>query len=116
MQSVEHGGRSGSGAAEDASEHGRVEMDVNVERRAESLDCRDSPALAVGDSLAGRGATQNIMKQAASLKNVELPLLLPGIKVNTSPTDFAPIEQEQLAKFNGEKWETFGEIFDAYRR
>ena len=59
---------------------------------------------------------ENIMKQAASLKNVDLPLLLPGIKVNTSPTDFAPIEQEQLARFNGEKWETFGELFDAFRK
>jgi len=59
---------------------------------------------------------ENIMKQAANLKNVELPLLLPGIKINTSPTDFAPIEQEQLAKFNGEKWETFGDLFDAFRK
>src|SRR5499433_1910139 len=59
---------------------------------------------------------ENIMKQAASLKNFELPLLLPGIKVNTSPTDFAPIEQEQLARFNGEKWDLFGELFDAFRK
>jgi branched-chain amino acid transport system substrate-binding protein len=59
---------------------------------------------------------ENIMKQAANLKNVELPLLLPGIKVNTGPTDFAPIEQEQLARFNGEKWDLYGEIFDAYRK
>jgi branched-chain amino acid transport system substrate-binding protein len=59
---------------------------------------------------------ENIMRQAANLKNVELPLLLPGIKVNTSPTDHAPIEQEQLAKFNGEKWDTFGELFDAFRK
>src|SRR5688572_24287850 len=58
----------------------------------------------------------NIMKQAANVKNLELPLLLPGIKINTSPTDFAPIEQEQLAKFTGEKWETYGEIFDAFRK
>ena len=56
---------------------------------------------------------ENIMKQAANLKDFELPLLLPGIKVNTSPTDFAPIEQEQLAKFDGERWVLFGEIFDA---
>jgi hypothetical protein len=55
---VEHGGRSGSGAAEDAIEHEGVEMDVHVERRAESLDGRDRPALAVGDALAGRGATE----------------------------------------------------------
>ena len=59
---------------------------------------------------------ENIMKQAASVKNLDLPLLIPGIKVNTSPTDFAPIEQEQLAKFDGERWVTFGEILDAFRK
>jgi branched-chain amino acid transport system substrate-binding protein len=59
---------------------------------------------------------ENIMRQAASLKNVELPLLLPGIKINTSATDFAPIEQEQLAKFDGERWVTFGELYDASKK
>jgi len=59
---------------------------------------------------------ENIMRQAASIKDLELPLLIPGIKVNTSPTDFAPIEQEQLARFDGEKWAEFGEIFDAFRK
>ena len=59
---------------------------------------------------------ENIMKQAANVKNFELPLLLPGIKINTSPTDFAPIEQEQLAKFDGERWALFGEMFDAVRK
>jgi branched-chain amino acid transport system substrate-binding protein len=59
---------------------------------------------------------ENIMKQAASIKDFELPLLLPGIKINTSPTDFAPIEQEQLAKFDGEKWALFGEILEAIRK
>jgi branched-chain amino acid transport system substrate-binding protein len=59
---------------------------------------------------------ENIMKQAANLKNVELPLLLPGIKVNTGPNDYAPIEQEQLARFNGEKWDLFGDLFEAYRK
>jgi branched-chain amino acid transport system substrate-binding protein len=59
---------------------------------------------------------ENIMRQAANIKDLELPLLLPGVKINTSPTDFAPIEQEQLARFNGEKWETFGELFDAFRK
>jgi branched-chain amino acid transport system substrate-binding protein len=58
----------------------------------------------------------NVMKQAASIKNLELPMLLPGIKVNTSPTDFYPIEQEQLAKFTGEIWQTFGEIYDASKK
>jgi len=59
---------------------------------------------------------ENIMKQAANLKNFELALLLPGMKVNTSPTDFAPIEQEQLAKFDGERWVLFGEVYDASKK
>ena len=59
---------------------------------------------------------ENIMKQAANLKNVDFPLLLPGIKVNTSPTDHAPIEQEQLAKFDGERWVLFGELLEAVKK
>ena len=59
---------------------------------------------------------ENIMKQAASLKNLELPLLLPGVKINTSATDHAPIEQEQLAKFDGERWALFGELYDAGKK
>src|SRR5436309_11359037 len=59
---------------------------------------------------------ENIMKQAASLKNLELPLLLPGIKINTSATDFAPIEQEQLARFDGERWVLFGDLYDAAKK
>jgi branched-chain amino acid transport system substrate-binding protein len=55
----------------------------------------------------------NVMKQAANLKDLELPMLLPGIKVNTSPTEFYPIKQEQLAKFDGKEWVRFGEIYDA---
>jgi branched-chain amino acid transport system substrate-binding protein len=56
---------------------------------------------------------ENIMKQAASIKNLELPGLLPGIKVNTSATDFAPISQIQLMKFKGETWERFGDILNS---
>jgi branched-chain amino acid transport system substrate-binding protein len=52
----------------------------------------------------------NIMRQAVNLKDLELPLLLPGIKVNTSPTNYSPIRQMQLATFNGESWELFGEL------
>jgi len=52
----------------------------------------------------------NLMKQAASIKDLELGMLLPGIKINTGPKDFFPIEQMQLAKFNGTSWELFGEI------
>jgi branched-chain amino acid transport system substrate-binding protein len=57
----------------------------------------------------------NIMKQAASLKNLELPLLLPGVRITTGPNDFAPIEEEQLARFNGERWELFGNVMVAGR-
>ena len=52
----------------------------------------------------------NIMKQAASIKDLELDGLLPGIKVNTSGTDFAPLSQVQLERFKGGTWELFGEI------
>ncbi|HUS11464.1 MAG TPA: ABC transporter substrate-binding protein [Pyrinomonadaceae bacterium] len=53
---------------------------------------------------------ENIMRQAASLKNFEIPVLLPGIKLNTSATDFYPIEQLQLARFDGKRWVLFGEL------
>jgi branched-chain amino acid transport system substrate-binding protein len=52
----------------------------------------------------------NVMKQAASLKDLELDTLLPGVKINTSATDFAPISQLQMMRFKGDKWELFGEI------
>src|SRR5712672_2070473 len=55
---------------------------------------------------------ENVMKQAASIKNLELGGLLPGIKVNTSASNFAPISQLQLMKFKGESWERFGEILN----
>jgi branched-chain amino acid transport system substrate-binding protein len=53
---------------------------------------------------------ENIMRQAANLKNVDLPMLLPGVKLNTSPTDFYPLEQMQLARFDGKRWVLFGEV------
>jgi ABC-type branched-subunit amino acid transport system substrate-binding protein len=52
----------------------------------------------------------NVMKQAANLKNFRTEVLLPGIMINTSPSDFAPISQLQLMKFKGEKWELFGDV------
>ena len=55
----------------------------------------------------------NAMRQAANIKDLALSMALPGIKINTSPTDFYPIEQEQLARFNGEYWALFGEVYDA---
>ena len=52
----------------------------------------------------------NLMKQAANLKKLKVPLLLPGITVNTSATDFYPIQSVRLAQFKGESWELFGEV------
>lgn len=52
----------------------------------------------------------NIMKQAANLKNFENGMLLPGVKLNTSPTDFYPVENKQLMKWNGKSWEMFGDV------
>jgi branched-chain amino acid transport system substrate-binding protein len=50
----------------------------------------------------------NIMHQAANLHDLELPLLLPGISINTSPTDYRPVKQMQPIRFNGHNWELFG--------
>ncbi len=52
----------------------------------------------------------NVMKQAASLKNLSNPMLLPGITINTSATDFFPIEQMRMMRFTGERWELFGPV------
>ena len=52
----------------------------------------------------------NIMKQAANLKDFTPDTLLPGVRINTSTTDFAPIEQLQMMRFKGEKWEMFGDV------
>ena len=62
-----------------------------------------------GDNL----TRENLMKQAASLQKLRVPLLLPGITVNTSPTDFYPIQAVQLSRFKGETWELFGDVMHA---
>jgi branched-chain amino acid transport system substrate-binding protein len=59
-----------------------------------------------GDNL----TRENIMKQAASLKALEVPLLLPGIKINTSPTDFYPVQSVRLERFEGQTWHLFGDV------
>jgi branched-chain amino acid transport system substrate-binding protein len=59
-----------------------------------------------GDNL----TRENVMKQAASLKDLELGMLLPGIKINTSPTDFYPIQQMQMQRFDGQRWERIGPV------
>jgi branched-chain amino acid transport system substrate-binding protein len=59
-----------------------------------------------GDNL----TRENVMKQAASLKDLEFGMLLPGIKINTSATDFYPIEQMQMQRFTGDRWELIGPV------
>ena len=59
-----------------------------------------------GDNL----TRENVMKQAASLKDLALSGLLPGIKINTSATDFAPIQSVQLIRFDGKQWNRFGDV------
>jgi branched-chain amino acid transport system substrate-binding protein len=54
---------------------------------------------------------KNIMYQAANIDSLELPMLLPGVKVSTSGSNYHPIRQMQLASFNGSSWEVFGELF-----
>ena len=63
-----------------------------------------------GDNL----TRENVMKQAASLKDYRTEVLLPGIKINTGTTDFAPISSLQLMRFKGEKWELFGDVANAH--
>jgi hypothetical protein len=55
----------------------------------------------------------NIMKQAANFKDLEIAGLLPGIKINTSPTDFAPISQLQLMRFDNGRWQLFGDVISS---
>jgi branched-chain amino acid transport system substrate-binding protein len=55
----------------------------------------------------------NVMKQAASLKDLEIDTLLPGVKINTSPTNFAPIEQLRMMRFKGKTWELFGDVISS---
>ena len=61
---------------------------------------------ASGDNL----TRENVTKQAASIHDEKLPMLLPGITVSTSADDFAPIKQMQLEKFDGTTWQLFGEV------
>jgi branched-chain amino acid transport system substrate-binding protein len=62
-----------------------------------------------GDNL----TRENVMKQATSFHSLQLPLVLPGITVNTSPTDYYPLQAVRLARFKGETWDLFGEVMHA---
>ena len=56
---------------------------------------------------------ENVMRQAANFQKFKLPLALPGITINTSPTDYYPIQSVQLARFKGESWDLFGDVMSA---
>ena len=53
------------------------------------------------------------MAQAADIENLQLPMLLPGVVINTGPDDFFPIESMMLARFDGAQWVLFGEVIEA---
>ncbi|MGY4480588.1 hypothetical protein ACVILL_008002 [Bradyrhizobium sp. USDA 3364] len=57
-------------------------------------------------------SSESIIKQAANLRDVESDMLLPGIKINTSPSDYYPLEQLQLTRFSGERYEPLGPVID----
>ena len=59
-----------------------------------------------GDDL----SRENVMRQAANLHDLTVPMLLPGITINTGATDFAPVKQVQMARFDGERWHLFGPL------
>jgi branched-chain amino acid transport system substrate-binding protein len=80
--------------------------DTNYVNSYNSAMALEAVLKACGDDL----STENILKQAYSLKNLELPMLLPGIQINTSPTDHVPVDQMQFMRFNGSSWERFGEL------
>ena len=65
-----------------------------------------------GDNL----TRENVMKQAANLKDVKQEMMLPGILINTAPDDFGPVQQEQLMKFEKDHWELFGPVYDARKK
>ena len=58
----------------------------------------------------GNFTRENVMNQAANLHDLELPTLPPGIKVNTSPTNYRPLRQMQLVRFDGTSWVRFGKV------
>ena len=80
--------------------------DTNYVNAYNSAMALEAVLKACGDDL----STDNILKQAYSIHDLELPMLLPGIKVNTSPTDHVPVDQMQFMRFNGQTWERFGEL------
>ncbi|MGY2809317.1 MULTISPECIES: ABC transporter substrate-binding protein [unclassified Bradyrhizobium] len=82
------------------------QYDTNYVNAYNSAMALEAVLKACGDDL----STENILRQAFAIKGLELPMLLPGIKVNTSPADHVPVDQMQLMRFNGKTWDRFGEL------
>ena len=80
--------------------------DTNYVNSYNSAMALEAVLKACGDDL----STGNILKHAYAIKDLELPMLLPGIKINTSPTDHVPVDQMQFMRFDGKTWERFGEL------
>jgi branched-chain amino acid transport system substrate-binding protein len=80
--------------------------DTNYVNAYNSAMALEAVLKACGDDL----STENILKQAYSIRDLELPMLLPGIKINTSPVDHVPVDQMQFMRFNGKSWERFGDL------
>jgi len=80
--------------------------DTNYVNAYNSAMTLEAVLKACGDDL----STENILKQAFSIHDLELPMLLPGIRIGTSPTDHVPVDQMQFMRFNGKSWERFGEL------
>jgi branched-chain amino acid transport system substrate-binding protein len=80
--------------------------DTNYVNAYNSAMALEAVLKACGDDL----STENILKQAYSIHDLELPMLLPGVRINTSPTDHVPVDQMQFMRFNGKTWERFGDL------
>ena len=80
--------------------------DTNYVNAYNSAMALEAVLKACGDDL----STENILKHAYAIHDLELPMLLPGIKINTGPTDHIPVDQMQFMRFNGQSWERFGEL------
>ena len=80
--------------------------DTNYVNAYNSAMTLEAVLKACGDDL----STENILKQAYAIHDLELPMLLPGIRINTSPTDHVPVDQMQFMRFNGKTWDRFGEL------
>ncbi|MGY0571799.1 ABC transporter substrate-binding protein [Bradyrhizobium sp. RDM12] len=80
--------------------------DTNYVNAYNSAMALEAVLKACGDDL----STENILKQAYAIHDLELPMLLPGIKINTGTSDHVPVDQMQFMRFNGKSWERFGEL------